>query len=318
MSLYKSAFDLLRSLKITYIISNLFNYQKLKRNIPLYKKYGLKKSVIAPLSSKDFKNLKSDIEPWLDKYSLKEISMDNHEFQTFPKEIQVALTNWSEEGYAILPEFFKKEADQVNQNIEELLASGKVNFKYGNKIMFALHQSELIKSMGNDPMINKVLSFLLGKEVKLFQSINFIKGSEQRAHSDSIHMSTYPQGFLIAIWVALEDIKEEQGALFYYPGSNQLPYLSNEDYDYGGNYWMLGRNANKKYEDKIEEIIREKNLLKKVFEAKKGDVLIWHANLIHGGSKVLDNNFTRKSMVFHYYTEEVICYHEITQRPSVF
>jgi hypothetical protein len=318
MSLYKSFLEMLRSLKITYIISNLINYQKLKNNTALYQAYGLRKSVISPISFKDFKNLKTDIQPWLDQASLNEIAGNQPEFQSFPKDIKEALINWSEDGYAILPGYFKKEADDVNQNIEELLKSGKIKFKYGNKIMFALHQSDLIKSMGNDPLITKILSFLLGKEVSLFQSINFIKGSEQRAHSDSIHMSTHPQGFLIAIWVALEDIKEDQGALFYYPGSHKLPYLSNEDYDYGGNYFMLGRHANKRYEAKIEEIISNSNLQKKVFEAKKGDVLIWHANLIHGGSSVNKVNSTRKSMVFHYYTKEVICYHEITQRPSIF
>lgn len=318
MSLYKSFLELLRSLKITYVFSNLINYKKLKKNTQLYKAYGLKKSVISPISFKDFKYLKTDIQPWLDKVSLRKIAAENSNFQSFPKDIQEALINWSEDGYAILPGYFKKEAEKVNQDIEGLLKSGKINFKYGNKIMFALHHSKLIKSLGTDPLLTDILSFLLGKQVHLFQSINFIKGSEQRAHSDSIHMSTHPQGFLIAIWVALEDIKEEQGALFYYPGSHKLPYLSNEDYDYGGNSFMLGRNANKRYEDKIEEIIVNSNLQKKVFEAKKGDVLIWHANLIHGGSALTKKDSTRKSMVFHYYTEDVICYHEITQRPSVF
>jgi ectoine hydroxylase-related dioxygenase (phytanoyl-CoA dioxygenase family) len=75
--------------------------------------------------------------------------------------------------------------------------------------------------------------------------------------------------------------------------------------------------SNRKYEDKIEEIIAEKGLEKRIFEAKRGDVLIWHANLLHGGSPIAREGLTRRSMVCHYFVEGVICYHEMTQRPAL-
>lgn len=37
------------------------------------------------------------------------------------------------------------------------------------------------------------------------------------------------------------------------------------------------------------------------FYARKGDVFIWHANLIHGGNPVLGPKFIRKIMVLHYF-----------------
>lgn len=317
MSISKYISDFVRSFKITYTISNLFNYSKLKKNAAIYKKYGLKKSVISPISSKDFKKLPPQPLPWLDEKSLKDLSKVHAEFQSFPQNIQESIINWSEDGYAILPGFFAKEADDVNRDIKEKLKSGELKFRYGNKIMFALNQSELIRKMGNDVLMNKILSFLLGKEVKLFQSINFIEGSKQRAHSDIVHMTTYPQGYLIAIWIALEDIKEEQGALFYYPGSHKLPYILNDEFNSGSSYFRLGANSYKAYEDRIEDEIKNQGLQKKVLEAKKGDVLIWHANLLHGGSPITKPGSTRKSMVFHYYADGVICYHEITQRPAL-
>ena len=46
-------------------------------------------------------------------------------------------------------------------------------------------------------------------------------------------------------------------------------------------------------------------------------MLIWHANLVHGGEKVIDKNKTRKSMVFHYYANDAVAFHEITQRPTL-
>ena len=66
----------------------------------------------------------------------------------------------------------------------------------------------------------------------------------------------------------------------------------------------------------IADKLIEHNIPKKIFTAKKGDLLIWHANLFHGGEPHLNKAKTRKSMVFHYFNENNICYHEITQRPA--
>jgi ectoine hydroxylase-related dioxygenase (phytanoyl-CoA dioxygenase family) len=129
-------------------------------------------------------------------------------------------------------------------------------------------------------------------------------------------MSTYPDGNLIAAWVALEDISFEQGPLHYYRSSHVLPYVMNEDYNHGGNGMLLGKKPYDFYEQKIEQLVTSKNLQKQVFEAKKGDVFVWHANLLHGGEPHLNKKLSRKSMVFHYYADKAICFHEITQRPA--
>lgn len=57
----------------------------------------------------------------------------------------------------------------------------------------------------------------------------------------------------------------------------------------------------------IASKIKELALEKSIFTAKAGDLLIWHANLFHGGEKHLNKNKTRKSVVFHYYAENSIC-----------
>jgi hypothetical protein len=46
-------------------------------------------------------------------------------------------------------------------------------------------------------------------------------------------------------------------------------------------------------------------------------MLIWHANLLHGGEPILNPTLTRKSMVIHYYAKDVVKYHEITERPAI-
>lgn len=308
--------DIIRRFKISYEIYNYFKKDQLIHNERLYKKYGVKKRYYSSVSSKDFEHLPEQ-KNWLETSNSKDVLPTHEFFQNLPTQFQNGLINWSDQGYAILPKLFEKEADLINTEIDNLLKSETVKWKYGNKIMFAIHHSKLLTSIGLNSQINGILKMLLGRKVELFQSINFLTGSGQRTHSDFVHMSTYPKGNLIAIWIALEDMSEENGPLHYYPGSHLLPCVLNEDYENQGNSILLGDKTYDKYEDKIEELIEEKKLKKQKFIAKKGDVLIWHSNLLHGGEPVIDPKSTRKSMVFHYYAHDVICYHEITQRPTI-
>ena len=75
------------------------------------------------------------------------------------------------------------------------------------------------------------LRLLTGREPKALQTIAAHKGSQQGVHSDSIHMTTYPLGYLTAAWIAFEDIHPDCGPLVYYPGSHKLPYLFSKDVD---------------------------------------------------------------------------------------
>ena len=306
----------LKKYKFLHWIYNLLHYRSLSHNRAAYRKYHLHKSVIASLSSKDFPDKQS--RAWLDTGDSRELVPSAVGFERFPEEVRRSLLSWSEKGYMILEGLFNgQEADDIQREIDRLVACRRLYPTADHKLLFANRISGEIRKITLDRRLTGVLSFILGKPVVPFQTINFFHGSNQRAHSDSIHMTTYPLGYLIAVWIALEDTNEDNGPLFYFPGSHRLPYLLNEDFNEGGTNLTLGRKDYPDYEDRIEEIIREKGLERQVFTAKKGDVLIWHANLIHGGTPVKDRSLTRKSMVIHYFAEDVIKYHEITERPSL-
>lgn len=82
--------------------------------------------------------------------------------------------------------------------------------------MFAFLRSPFIRNLGEDADFLGMLSILMDGKARLFQSINFLHGSEQKTHSDSIHMTTYPLDGLIGLWIALEDVDQKNGALHYY------------------------------------------------------------------------------------------------------
>lgn len=61
----------------------------------------------------------------------------------------------------------------------------------------------------------------------------------------------------------------------------------------------------------VEETCRSAKLKHQVFAAKKGDILFWHANLLHSGIPRQGLKLLRKALVCHYSAEKVITYHEL-------
>lgn len=309
----------LRNLKVVYVINNLLNFKYLRRNKDLYRRFGISKSIFSPVGSADFPEEHQGL-PWLDQPDALENLKQHPDFLAMDAGLQAKVRQFLQEGFLILENFIpQKDTEALTAEVNQLLGSGKAGFNYtGRKIFNLQEQSELAdQRFFRHPEIIKLLSFLLGKKVIPFQSMNFIQGSEQRAHSDSIHMTTEPPGYLIATWTALEDCSDGSGLLYYYPGSHRLPYVMTPDYASGNTLFSIGDDSNRRYEDKIAELIKQHNLQKKTFHAKRGDVLIWHANLLHGGNPIDNPKSTRRSMVCHYFAEDVICYHEISQRPAI-
>jgi phytanoyl-CoA hydroxylase len=305
---------LIRRLKLAYAVYNFFHRKDLIHNEALLKKLGLNKKYYSPLSSKDFKgiNFESHFKPEFSELSKTSL------YKSTSDENRQSLNEFDEKGFAVLKTYLSDDmADKVNEEIRQLLEGKKVKQGFGGKIMFAIHTSALLREICNNEALLELLTSLLHGRAILFQSINFLRGSEQATHSDSIHMTTYPLGGLLGVWIALEDIHDDNGPLHYYPGSHKLPYYLNADYNNEGNALMIGNKSYQEYEKMIASKIKELGLKKEIFKAKKGDVLIWHANLFHGGEEHLNKTKTRKSIVLHYFKENSICYHEITQRPAL-
>jgi ectoine hydroxylase-related dioxygenase (phytanoyl-CoA dioxygenase family) len=286
----------------------------LRHNEAAYRQFKLKKRYFSSVSSADFKHLPQQQLPLPGAAEIEKCRL----FQQLDAESRASLLAYPEQGFAVIRGFLPAtEADAINTEIETLFNSGKIHYRYRNKLTQLILRSENVRSKGLRPDLLELLGVLLQGEARLFHSINFFTGSEQHTHSDSIHMTTYPAGGMLGVWFALEDIDDDNGPLHYYPGSHKLPYYLNADYQNEGNRWFIGDKDYSVYEDFMAARIAELGLQKTVFHAKKGDILIWHANLFHGGNPQLDRTRTRKSMVFHYFRKGVVSYHEITQRPAL-
>lgn len=308
----------LRKVKFNYVLLNLFNLRKLRHARRMYRKYGITRSVLLPISSEDLPRTSADI-PWLDRPDAAQAMATAPAYQRFDAATREALSHWPERGYVILRGLFSpEEVAAINTEVDRLIREKVVDFNFtGRKVMFAFHHSQLLRNAVHDRRILDVMDFLLGKRMQVFQSINFLTGSEQAAHSDSIHMTTYPLGYMSAAWIALEEMTPDNGPLIYHPGSHKLPYLLNDSYDHGGNRFVIGEDAYAHYEAAVDQAIANGRFERVEFLAQPGDVLIWHANLLHGGKRMTVPNASRKSMVIHCFADDVLCYHELTQRAAL-
>jgi hypothetical protein len=232
---------------------------------------------------------------------------------------------WVDDGYLILEGFFnEKQLDEMWSAYEKAIATGVLKppvepLFAGDTLPgrtlnphFSVNE---VRAMLFDQEMGEIVSLLLGAKAAPFQTIGGHKSSEQLQHSDSIHMSTYPNGYLVANWIAFEDIHPDSGPLVYHPGSHKLPYMMS---DALGMPFGCGYSAyHDIYEPAIQKIIADNGLEAHYFLPKKGDVLLWHANLLHGGSKMKDPaHVSRKALVCHFFSEGCLCYHDLTGMPS--
>ena len=164
-----------------------------------------------------------------------------------------------------------------------------------------------VKAIASNQHVIDLLSKLYGRRAFPFQTLNFPVGTQQDAHSDSVHFSSLPERFMCGVWLALEDIHPDAGPLFYYPGSHQWPIMTNA---------MIGRrgrgsdlmSAQDPYASAWKALCEAHEAKPETFLARKGQALIWCANLLHGGSVQNDVRLTRWSQVTHYYFDDCIYY----------
>lgn len=155
-----------------------------------------------------------------------------------------------------------------------------------------------VRELALDKDLSELLALLLREPAVLCNSLNFQKGSNQPKHIDSLYMTPQTDHALIATWTAFEDAHPDSGPLVYYPGSHKIPLFRFKDgTPHAGPGEMPAWTAY------IEAQMKERGIPEKIFLAKKGDVFIWHSDLVHGGGAINDQNRTRNSLVCHYYGE---------------
>ncbi|HQQ63355.1 MAG TPA: phytanoyl-CoA dioxygenase family protein [Pseudomonadales bacterium] len=227
------------------------------------------------------------------------------------------LRFFREHGYLVLPG-----AVAVEQ-VDRLLAELSVIYLEGEKYVLKLskdlivhpdspvlpHKSRLYdfhvhsaiaRSLVFAEPLRRMLALVFAEPPLVFQSMVFTWGSEQSMHKDTAFVVVDRPASLLASWIALEDIEEGSGELMYYPGSHRDPLFLFSDTHMSWEPRRDGKGVHRRFTAFLDRQAAEKQVARQTFCARKGDVLLWHANLAHGGMPVTRPESTRKSLVSHY------------------
>jgi hypothetical protein len=156
------------------------------------------------------------------------------------------------------------------------------------------------------------LHLLFERPALASQSLTFHLGSGQELHQDTAYVPyTLPLQFA-ASWIALEDVKAGAGELEYLVDSHRrLPEFlydgAHKSVSEAQRAGLGGNELNDQVQQHVQDLQRAAatgEMKRERFLARRGDALIWHADLAHGGSPVSPMR-TRKSIVTHYCPREV-------------
>jgi len=231
------------------------------------------------------------------------------------------LRLWDERGWVVLDCRVDDEVvDAVNIAVDKLIQShDPAEFETWKIKLQNMHErSSAVRTAILNAGILRWCQRILGMACRPFQTLNMPIGSQIPPHTDQILMSTHPAGYMLAAWIALEDVAPDAGPLLLWSGSHRLPYLSARQVG-------IPRDApeaecSQIYAERYYEANRQRmidhGLEPYEFLAKKGQVLLWHSNIVHGGARITRPDSTRRSLIVHYFGAEVHHYSDLFHRPS--
>ncbi len=152
----------------------------------------------------------------------------------------------------------------------------------------------------------EMLDALFGSPATLYTSLTFEIGSGQNPHRDTPYFWTGPAYNYFGLWTALEPTDSQNGALKVVPRS----HLIAESMDRRREIGNAERNGNgrlasdsprlwNKYQEDVNEQAAKMNLRATEVHVDRGDAIIWHPQLLHGGAEALDKNRSRLSIAMH-------------------
>jgi hypothetical protein len=139
------------------------------------------------------------------------------------------------------------------------------------------------------PGLLEFLHLIFERRVMASQTLGFVRGWQQGGHQDSAYVNySLPMQFA-ACWIALEDVKEGAGEVFYHVGSHRIgEYRFHNRFKGVSEAQRLGFSETvteaqtAQHAARISEQVKGLGLPARTYRAKRGDVLIWSADLVHG------------------------------------
>jgi ectoine hydroxylase-related dioxygenase (phytanoyl-CoA dioxygenase family) len=176
------------------------------------------------------------------------------------------------------------------------LDSDRIRFTQAHTISHAARRLSLTREVA------EFLDAVFASPPCVEQSLTFYKGSQQPIHIDYAFVRAHTKlAHLAASWIPLEDVHPDSGPLAYYPGSHMTDISG--FFDWGGGSITQEPDSERdamQFAKFLNDKMQEAGIEPVTYLPKKGDVLLWHGGLAHGGTPINNPGLTRKSYVTHY------------------
>lgn len=256
------------------------------------------------------------------------------------------LRSWIRDGYVVLPELvphdlidamladldalFDARRPSAGLVVNDLVVAGghRATISHGDLLAldaderraaressnWRLHgffqHSEAADRIRELPELRRVASMILGVDSHAAYSINFHNGSSQRLHEDSAVFHLGVENLICGAWIACEDVLDGCGPLVYHPGSHRRDAFGPFRDDPARNLRTASAEESARYQRRVDD--EAEGFERHTFLARKGDVLLWHGMLIHGGEPIRDPSLTRRSFVVHFIPDGVDVADQVT------
>jgi len=226
---------------------------------------------------------------------------------------ELALRRFVEDGYVILPTAVEESlVTTINRELDDAIAKKADGYEYGRsqRIHHLHYQYPGVRALWTYPVVMRYLELIFGVPARPCQTLTYIFGSQQDAHQDTIHLTPFPAGYMCGVWIALEDVRPGSGELEVFRGSHRLPRV-----------YMAGSGCAKVTHDdwnafgetippRWQQMLAAGHFEKVTYRPKRGTILVWHENLMHGGSVRGDLSLSRRSIVSHYFADGAIAFYD--------
>lgn len=208
---------------------------------------------------------------------------------------------WWHHGYIILPGFIPDDLiDNYVERYQQVFPPLSGGWDYATPY----REEPILRDLVCYEPLQDMMDILIGEPMGVHLNLTGWVSTKRDWHQDGYLNPDSVADWYCATWVALDDIDPDSGPFEFVPGSHRWPTIRNEKMvaalqpEERGPDWPT-------YSERIltpffTRKIEEEGLPVERFLAKKGDVLIWHARLLHRGSVPVNPNIERRACISHY------------------
>ncbi|MDF5721951.1 MAG: phytanoyl-CoA dioxygenase family protein [Rhizonema sp. PD37] len=182
---------------------------------------------------------------------------------------------------------------------------------------------EPTKSLRNDATLRQYLISLFGEEPILKYGTTSLWERGREPHSDTVMLFRDPPECVCRSWCALEDIHPDCGMFYVIPGTHKSVRLRLYDEVVNNHPEIFNLLRLPSPEDSESAFLENRTIWKLVcektaslteglprvpFPIKKGDVVLFDPNVIHGTMPAPNPSLTRKAIVSEWHTRSVRSY----------